>query len=131
MSTDSSIVPDLDKIIDLCTFTDNRVTERPTVDRGTGSDFNVILNNHPANLRDLKVTARPGGKPKSRLAKLCTRQHEHFVSNIGVGNCAIAAYFAPAPDHDAASDDGVGTDARPLPDLGLRANHHSGRKLNI
>src|SRR5579863_390124 len=131
MPTDSSIVPDLDEIIDLCTLTDNRVAKRPTIDRRAGSDFHAILNNHPANLGNLDVTTRPRGKSKSRLAKLCTRQDEHFISDIGVGNCAIAADFTPTPNHNTASDDGVRADARSLPNLSLGTDHHSRTKRDI
>src|SRR6266540_4551193 len=55
--TDHDIVTDLHKVIDLGAAADDRRAERAAVDARVGADFDVVLKNDVADLRDLEVPA--------------------------------------------------------------------------
>jgi len=55
MPPDRHIVADLDLIVDFRAFADDGVAQAAAVDRGRGADFDVILDDDPAGLRDLQI----------------------------------------------------------------------------
>src|SRR5215472_15154579 len=58
----SGVVPNLHKIINLGALTDDGVAQGATIDGGTGADLDVVLDDDPAQLRDLDVTRGAGGE---------------------------------------------------------------------
>jgi hypothetical protein len=55
---DQGVVCDLHEVVDLGAFTDDCIAVGPTVDRSIRSDFNVVLDDDPAILRDFLMTLR-------------------------------------------------------------------------
>src|ERR1043166_3281233 len=49
------VMGDLHEVIDLGTFADDSRTEGAAIDGDIGADFNIIMNDHIANLRHLAV----------------------------------------------------------------------------
>ena len=58
MATDNDIVADLTKIVDLASFADDSIAHAAAVDGRAGSDFNVVMNDDLANLRNFDVALR-------------------------------------------------------------------------
>src|SRR5688572_6274338 len=51
------VVADLDQVIDLRTFTDNRAAKRTTIDRHVRANLDIVMNDHVADLRHFAVDA--------------------------------------------------------------------------
>ena len=60
MSADRDVVSDLHEIIDLGAFADDRVAVGAAINRRVRADFNVVLDDDPADLRNFQVTAQIG-----------------------------------------------------------------------
>src|SRR5262249_30131403 len=73
VAANDDIVPDLNEVIDLSSFADDRVLECAPVDRGVGPYLHVVLDDHPPNLRHLQVAARTHGEAEAILPDACTR----------------------------------------------------------
>ena len=58
MAADLHIVADLNQIIDLGALADHRVAQRAAVDGGGGADLDPVLDDDPAQLGDLHMSAR-------------------------------------------------------------------------
>ena len=61
------VVPDLHQIINHAAGTDYGVRARAPVDRGVGADFDVVMDDHAADLGDAQVAVRPGGEAEPLL----------------------------------------------------------------
>src|SRR5690606_10692138 len=57
-TADPHVVRNLDKIIDLGTFTDNGVIQRTAIHRCIGANLDIVLNNDPAELGNFFQTRR-------------------------------------------------------------------------
>ena len=73
-------MPDLHKIINFRALADNGVPERPAVNSRIGADFHVVLNDDPANLRDLGVVLPAHGKSEPVLANGYAGMDHHAVA---------------------------------------------------
>jgi hypothetical protein len=60
MTPYAHIVANLNQIVDLGAFADHGVIERAAIDGGVGTDFDMVLNDHTADLRDLLNPLGPG-----------------------------------------------------------------------
>src|SRR5581483_4966802 len=56
MAAQMRVVPDLYEIVDFGAFPDHRVAQRPPIDCGAGPDFNAVLNDDLADLRNFPVS---------------------------------------------------------------------------
>ena len=60
MPPDADIVANLHQVVDLGALADHGVAHGAAVDRGAGADFDVVLDDDAADLRNLAVAlARP------------------------------------------------------------------------
>src|SRR5258706_10004482 len=59
---DADVVSDLDEVVDLGPFTDDRFAERGTVDGRAGPDLDVVVEADDADLRDLVMPAGVRGE---------------------------------------------------------------------
>ena len=57
MLADHNIVADLHEVVDFGAFADDGFSEASTVNRGVGSDFDIVANFHDADLVDLHMAA--------------------------------------------------------------------------
>src|SRR5262249_16346668 len=55
VAPDGHAVRDLHQVVDLAAGADARLAERGSIDGGVGADFDVVFDDHAADLRDLVV----------------------------------------------------------------------------
>src|SRR5262249_56148300 len=68
MASDRAVMADLDQIIDLGALANDGVAAAAPVDRGIGADLDVVLDDHPARLRDLDRAFAIGKQAQALLA---------------------------------------------------------------
>src|SRR5262249_39993130 len=81
MTADDNVVRDLYEVVDLGSFTDDRIGQGSSVDRGVGSDLNIITNYDTADLRHFHVPMATHGKAKSILADARAGMDNHALSH--------------------------------------------------
>ena len=116
------VVPDLDQIINFRAFADDRVLKGAPVDGRIGADFDVVLDDHPADLRHLQVPAGAHGEAEAVLADAHARMDDDPVADEGMGDGRQRPDVAVAADGDTVADHGAGGDARAAADAGLGAD---------
>ena len=120
MAADLHVVADLHQIIDLGALADHRVAQGAAVDGGAGADLDPVLDDDPAQLRNLRHARLRRGKTETGLADLRAGQDRHPIADIGMADGDIAADLAIAADGDAGTDHGIGADAAAVADLRAR-----------
>jgi len=80
MPSDRDVVRDVNEIVDLGALSDHRIAARATVDRRAGTNFNIILNNHSANLGDFQMPTFAGQIAESVLADMHARVNDDSVT---------------------------------------------------
>src|SRR5690606_33996944 len=123
---DAAIVANLHEVVDLGPLPDHRVTERATIDRGIRADLDIVLDDRPAELRDLAI-GRAVGEPAEPLgADARSGLDDDVVADMGAFYRAVAGDGHVAANGDARTDDGVGADHRIAADLDVVAEDHVG-----
>ena len=84
VAANNHVVGDLNKVIDLRSFTDFCVHEEAPIDCRVGTKFDTISNNHSANLRDLEMPFRAHDVAKAVLADAGTGMKRHSIANQGM-----------------------------------------------
>src|SRR6516225_8332471 len=120
------IVANLNEIVDLGTFADHGVADRPAVDGGTGADLDVVLNNHAPDLRNLQVTGCPHQKTEPVLADATARMDNHPVPDQRMRDRRPGPDVAVASDANARPHNHVGRDPCSGSDLGVGSNDSAG-----
>src|SRR5262249_8393600 len=92
------VVPNLDQIINLGPFADNGVAQGTAVNRGTGSDFDLILDDDAPQLWHLNVPGTTACESETGLADLGAGENQHLVAHIGMRNRHIARDLAVLAD---------------------------------
>ena len=92
MSPNHRVVPDLHQIINFGALSNHRVAERPAVHGRIRADLDVVLDNHPAQMRHFDVAIGTGSVAKSRAADLGARLDQHIIADMGKadGDCWTA-----------------------------------------
>ena len=80
VAADAHVVRDLDQIVDLGVFADNRVGHGATVDGGIGADLDIVLDNDAADLRNA-LGPRAGDEAETVLADLGAGVDDHAVAD--------------------------------------------------
>src|SRR5258706_12383692 len=109
MRADARVVADLDLIVELHALLDDGVVERTAVDRGVGTDLDIVADAHRADLRDLDPAPVVVGDAKAVGADHRPRMDDHPL-----------AERAPRVDHDARIEAAI------FADLDLVAYHAAG-----
>ena len=86
MTADDDVVRDLHEVVDLSSFADDRIGQGSSVDRGVGSDLNIITNHDAADLRHFHVPIATHGKAEPILPDTRTRMENHTVSDDRMGD---------------------------------------------
>jgi hypothetical protein len=92
-------VSDLHKIIDLGPTTDNSIVQGTPVYATIGTDLNIIMEDHPAQLWNPLKTRWRWMKAKACPSDTSTRMYRHSVTNKSMAynytgvNITIRAYF--------------------------------------
>ena len=126
MAADDDVVGDLHQIVDLGPFADDRIAVGAAVDRRTGADLDVVLDDDAADLRHLEVPARPEREAEAVLADVDAGMDDDAVADERAGDRRLGADDAVAADADAGADDRIGADQRAGADLRARADHRAG-----
>src|SRR3569833_2082323 len=101
VAPDAAIVRDHDQIIELGALADHRVRQRAAIDGGAGADLDIVLDDDPAKLRQLKIVGAGGGKSETRLADGGAGQNDNPVADIGMADAHARADLAVLADGDA------------------------------
>src|SRR5690348_1677662 len=116
MAANAHIVAYLNEVVDLGSFANDRILNRPSVDRSPCSDLDVILNNHPAHLGHFQVSLATHHEAETILADITTGMHNDAVAKKRIADCGVGADRAvPAnsyllADHRVGADDGAAAD---------------------
>src|SRR5690606_9566561 len=122
--TDPHVVRDLDLVVQLHAVFDDGVIQRAAIDRGVGTDLDIIAYAHGAELRHLEPALAV-----ARLAEAVRADHNAWVKNATRADHHVAAQHHAgiqprAFAHGrAALDAAVRADARRCADDGIRADH--------
>src|SRR5271166_550233 len=80
---DDDVVADLNEIVDLRALADHRVAVGAPVDGHARADFDVVLNDDPADLRHLEMPARPQSEAEPVLADVRAGMDDDAVADEG------------------------------------------------
>jgi hypothetical protein len=111
MTPYAHIVANLNQIVDLGAFADHRVIKRTPIDGGVGTDFDMVLNDHTAYLRDLEQSPGTRSIAKSVLTYAGSGMNDNvgsyqrMLNRNAVTNVAVAADTATGTDGRACRDD--------------------------
>ena len=123
MPSNHHVVPDLHEIINFRALADHRVAQGAPVDGGIGADFDIVLDDHSADLRHFQMARLAHGEAEAVLADGRAGMDSDMVTDQGVGYRGIRADIAVPPDMHAVTDDAAGRNCRPLPDACLGSDH--------
>src|SRR6478672_5364956 len=98
MTPDGRIVADLHQIVDLAAFSNDSVAQAAAGDRCARADLDIILNDEPAHLRNLGMSAGARQEAEAVLAEAGARMQNYPVANERIQDGAARAYGAPASD---------------------------------
>src|SRR5256885_4193307 len=131
MFANGDVVPDLYEVVDFRPFTDDSRAERAAIDRNIGANFNIVMDNHVADLRYFAVNAsvehisesiradHGPGMNRHALADLRARIHDHVGKTV-----RLFAQSRIGPDVIAALKNHAWSDLCALSYDAPRANMH-------
>ena len=125
-ASQDDIVGNLAKVVDLCSFPDNRVLEHPSVDATVRADGHMVLKYDTAEVRRVLSARRAHEDAKSSLSDPGTGEDGHMIANQGAMNGSACADRGVSANLNPRPNDGIGSDHRSLPDNGAGANHGAG-----
>src|SRR6202022_3165819 len=100
VAADHDIVADLHQVVDLGAFADHGVADAAAIDHRSRADLDVVLNDHPSDLRDLDVTVRPHEEAEAVLPDAAAGMDDHAVADQRVDHRRAGADRAVAADMD-------------------------------
>src|SRR6185437_2253611 len=125
VTADADVMADLDQVVDLAALANDRVANGAAVDGGTGADFDIVLNNDAADLRDLQMAAAAHHEAEAVLPDLAARMDDDAIADQRVADDGSRADRAVAPDPHLSSDHCGGADDGAAADLGARPDHRA------
>ena len=120
------IVGNLDEIVDLGALADDGVGQGAAIDRGIGADLDVVLDDHPPDMRQPLGRAGSGHETKTLLADLGTAVDDHAIADQRALYGCRGSDIAVAADLRRCADDRIGGNDRPRPDRHVRPYHGTG-----
>src|SRR6516165_2521007 len=123
MPADDHIVADLDQIVDLGTFPEHRVPVGPPVNGRPRAYFNIVLDDHAANLGDLKMTAGAHHVTEPILPDPTAGMHDHPIADQAMADTGSGSNAAFTADPHPRTDDRRCADPCSGADFGARADH--------
>src|SRR5216684_2318717 len=130
--TDTDVVADLHKVVDLRSFADHGLTERGTVDRGSRPHLDVVLNANDADLRDLVMQAAKRGEAVAVRADDGAAVDDAAPADArAVVNGDVRVDRGPVADRRAWLDRHVGEDRHVVADDHVVADRHEGPDARI
>ena len=132
MPPNRDVVSNLDLIIDLGAFADNRIAIGAAVDRGIGADLDVVLDNDAADLGNFQVALATHREAETILANHDAGMDDHAIADQRVqdhrigGNRTIAANGNGRSDYGISAYDCCFADFRALADDRARLDFDTG-----
>src|SRR6516165_5009969 len=123
MATDDDVVGDLHEVVDLGSFADDCIRQGSSVDRGIGSDLNIIANDYAADLRHFDVSIAAQGKSEPVLSNACAGVENHAVSDNRMHDGRAGAHVAITTEHDPESNHGACCNGRSVANCRFTAYH--------
>src|SRR4029078_3030917 len=112
MPANADIVTYVDQVGDLGTVADHRVADGASIDRGTGPDLDVVLNNHAPDLLDLDVTASPHDESEAVLTDLAPGMNDDPITEQRVADGRSRADLKHTAYSHRCADDRLFSDQR-------------------
>src|ERR1043165_3512405 len=126
MAADTYIVAYLHEVVDLGTLPDDRIPDRPPIDRRSGADFDVILDDYASDLGHLQVPFPAHHEAEAVLSDAAARMNDDAIADQTMGDRRIGADGAIAADPHLRADHRIGADNRAAADFGLCSDHSAG-----
>ena len=126
MVSDRAIVSDLAEVIDFRTLADDGVAHAAPIDPRSGSDLDIVVNNDPADLRNLYVSVGIGNIAEAVLADVTAGINRNAIAKPAVADRTIGADGAILADVNVVGDDGMCAYQASGSDPGRRADHGKG-----
>src|SRR5690606_18406852 len=111
---------------DFRAFAYDGVPNRTSIDRRSGANFNVVLDDDAADLRDLRMPSRTHDITEAVLTDPAAGMKDHPVADQGMRERAMRPDAAIAPDPDASPDHGAGAHQRAGANLRPWSDHGGG-----
>jgi hypothetical protein len=118
------IVRDLDEIIDLGVLAHDGVFESASVDATVGAHGDSILDDHPAELRQVDHSSPARRRAEARLAKHRAGVDLNAISDQSETDDGAGADLAIPTDADTRTDNGARPDPSSPPYGGMSADKH-------
>src|SRR5690606_2271318 len=109
-----NVMANLNEIINLCTFADDRIAQRAPIDGAVRADLDIVLNDHAADLRNLQVSLRSHGETEAILADRDSGVDDDVIAYERVRDHGARPDIAIAADGAAIADDRARRDSGPL-----------------
>lgn len=120
------VVTDLNEVIDLGAFADDRVTRRASVDTGPGADLHIVLNDHAAKLRHFQMAHRAHSKSKTILANIDAAVEDHAITDQCVLDDRLGANISVTANLNMMRNHRAGTNRRSSSNSRMGANNRPG-----
>src|SRR5579871_1688646 len=126
MAANDNVVGDLNKVVDLGPFANNRIANPTPIDRRSSSDLDIVFNYNNAELRHLEMAGRLHDETEPVLADVTTWMDNDAIANDRIRyrtpwtDCTILSDPNVWPDH------AIGADQRPSADGSPRSYDRTG-----
>src|SRR5580704_6522725 len=124
MATNDHVVANLTKIVDLGCLANDRVPDATAIDRRSGTDLDVVLDDDAASLRNF-LLCRVVDVTKAILPDVAPGMDHHAIADKRVHDRASCAYRTITADQHVRPDHGRRGDDASRPDLSPRPDHDS------
>ncbi len=135
---DHTVMADMHQVIEFATVLDDRVVERSAVDRRVGTDFDVVANQHPTQLRNLDPVLTIRRKTETIGTDHCPSMNNASLTDLAIvinGHSWVehrtVANSGPITNDTAGIDDDSLAQRYILADGDMRPNGHADRHFRF
>src|SRR6266481_7112272 len=127
MPSNGHIVTDLDLIVDFGALSDHGITQAAAIDRRCRADLHVVLDQHPAGLRDFQMSLRSEkDETIAVLPDAAAGMNQHVVADQRALDRRAGPDIAIPADPDIGADHGSGADHSARPDFDIGPDYDQG-----
>jgi hypothetical protein len=126
MASDNHVVGDLNEVVDLGSFSNNRIANPASIDRRAGSNLDIMFNYDNADLRHLEVSGCAHDKAEPILTDVTTRMYNDPIANDCVRDRTSWTDGTILSDLNVWSNHGIGSNQRSNADDSPRSDYSSG-----
>jgi hypothetical protein len=126
MASNNHVVGDLNEVIDLGSFSNNRIANPAPIDCRAGSNLDIMFDYDNADLRHLEVPSCAHDKAEPVLTDVTTRMDNDPIANDCVRDRTSWTDGTILSDPNVRSNHGVGSNQRSSADDSPRSYYSSG-----